>query len=448
MARLFGTDGVRGIANTELDCELAYRIGKAGAYVLSRELGEKPVIIVGKDTRKSGDMLENALSSGIMSAGGSVMQAGVIPTPAVAYLVRKYGLQAGVVISASHNPMEYNGIKFFNAGGFKLPDEIEDEIEELVKNPEKIPSAYGEEVGTILPCISAQSDYIDFAKSTVDCDFKNLKIALDCAHGATSKIAAKIFSDLGAMIFETGSNPDGTNINKNCGSTYISNICEFTKNVGADIGIAFDGDGDRVLFSDEYGNEIDGDMVMAILGTYMKNNGTLKANTIVGTVMSNLGLSIFGEENGIEIKQASVGDRYVLEKMMKYGYNLGGEQSGHVIMLDYNTTGDGIVTALQVLRVLKNTFTKLSELSNVIKKLPQVLVNTRVENKNKELVLKDEEILELIENVNIKLFKKGRVLVRASGTEPLFRVMLEGEDIEEITAYANEIAGLISKKYA
>ena len=448
MARLFGTDGVRGIANTELDCELAYRIGKAGAYVLSKELGEKPVILVGKDTRLSGDMLENALSSGIMSAGGDVMPAGVIPTPAVAYLVRKYNLQAGVVISASHNPMEYNGIKFFNSKGFKLRDEIEDEIEEYVKNPEKIPSAEKENVGRVLSCTSAVKDYIDFAKSTLNCDLKTLKIAVDCANGATAKIAPQIFSDLGAMVFETGTEPDGTNINKNCGSTYISNVCEFTKSVGADIGIAFDGDGDRVLFSDEFGNEIDGDQVMAILGLYMKNNGALNDNTIVGTVMSNLGLTIFGEDNDISIKQASVGDRYVLEKMLKYGYNLGGEQSGHVIILDYNTTGDGIITALQVLKILKNTNARLSELSSVIKKLPQVLVNTRVENQNKEFVLKDEEILELIENVNIKLFKKGRVLVRASGTEPLFRVMLEGEDIEEITNYANEIAGLISQKYA
>lgn len=448
MGRLFGTDGVRGIANTELTCDLAYKIGRAGAYVLSKQSGEKPVILVGKDTRISGDMLEAALTAGILSSGGSVMSAGVIPTPAIAHLVRQYGTQAGVVISASHNPMEYNGIKFFNADGFKLKDEIEDEIERLVHDDSEIKIAVGDEVGVILPCPNAQQDYMNYAKSTVDCDFKDLKIAVDCANGATSRIGDAIFAELGAMVFAMANEPDGTNINKNCGSTHIKNICEYTKETGADIGIAFDGDGDRVLFSDEFGNEIDGDQVMAILGNYMKNNGSLKENTIVGTVMSNLGLTLFGEANDIAIKQASVGDRYVLEKMLKYGYNLGGEQSGHIIVLDYNTTGDGIVTALQVLKILKNTNSKLSDLAGIIKKLPQILVNTRVKNENKELVLKDEEVLELVENVNIKLFKKGRVLVRPSGTEPLFRVMLEGEDIEEITAYANEIAALIQQKYA
>lgn len=448
MGRLFGTDGVRGIANTELNCDLAYKIGRAGAFVLSKECGEKPIILVGKDTRISGDMLESALVAGILSSGGDVMLAGVVPTPAIAYLVRKYGVQAGVVISASHNPMEYNGIKFFNSQGFKLKDEIEDEIEKLVLDDSEIPVVTGSFVGKIIKCNTARQDYIDYAKSTIDCDFKGLKIAVDCANGATAGIGDTILSDLGAYVFSIATEPNGTNINDSCGSTYIKNVCEKTIETGSDIGIAFDGDGDRVLFSDECGNEIDGDQVMAILGKFMKSNGILKNNTIVGTVMSNLGLSIFGEENDIKIKQASVGDRYVLEKMLKNDFNLGGEQSGHIIMLDYNTTGDGIVTALQILKILKNTGTKLSQLSQIIKKLPQILVNTKVKNENKELVLKDEEILELVENVNIKLFKKGRVLVRASGTEPLFRVMIEGEDIDEITAYANEIAELIKEKYA
>ena len=448
MGKLFGTDGVRGIANTELTNDLAYKIGRAGAYVLSKEFGEKPVIIVGKDTRLSGDMLEASLVAGIMAAGGDVMLAGVVPTPTIAYLVRKYKIQAGVVISASHNPMEYNGIKFFNYEGFKLPDATEDEIEALIFDDSSLPVNIGENIGRIIKCDSAKQDYIDYCKSTVDCDFKSLKIAIDCANGATSSIADIIFSDLGAQVFSMSNLPNGVNINDNCGSTHMGNVCEFTKASGADLGIAFDGDGDRVLFCDEFGNEIDGDQVLAVMGTYMKNNGTLKNNTIVGTVMSNLGLTIFGEANGINVVQTSVGDRYVLERMLKDGYNIGGEQSGHIIVLDYNTTGDGIVTALQLLRILSNTNQQLSDLSGVIKKLPQVLVNTKVKNENKDKVLKDEEIANLIENVNIALFKKGRVLVRASGTEPLFRVMLEGEDISEITTHANNIADLIKKKYA
>ena len=448
MGKLFGTDGVRGIANTELTNDLAYKIGRAGAYVLSKEFGGKPVIIIGKDTRLSGDMLEASLMAGIMAAGGDVMLAGVVPTPAIAYLVRKYKTQAGVVISASHNPMEYNGIKFFNHEGFKLPDATEDEIEALIFDDSSLPVNIGENIGKLLKCDLAKQDYIDYCKSTVDCDFKTLKIAIDCANGATSSIADVIFSDLGAQVFSMSNLPNGININDNCGSTHMGNVCEFTKASGADVGIAFDGDGDRVLFCDEYGNEIDGDQVMAVMGNYMKNNGTLKKNTIVGTVMSNLGLTIFGENNGIDIVQTSVGDRYVLERMLKDGYNIGGEQSGHIIVLDYNTTGDGIVTALQLLRILSNTNQKLSDLSGVIKKLPQVLVNAKVKNENKDLVLKDDEISNMVETVNIALFKKGRVLVRASGTEPLFRVMLEGEDIDEITKFANDIAGLIKTKYA
>ena len=448
MGKLFGTDGVRGIANTELTNELAYKIGRAGAYVLSKEFGERPVIIVGKDTRLSGDMLEASLISGIMAAGGNVMLAGVVPTPAIAYLVRKYKIQAGVVISASHNPMEYNGIKFFNHEGFKLPDDTENEIEALIFDDSSLPVNIGQDVGKIVKCDSAKHDYIDYCKSTVDCDFKTLKIAIDCANGATSNIADIIFSELGAQVFSMSNLPNGTNINDNCGSTHMKNVCEFTKASGADVGIAFDGDGDRVLFCDEFGNEIDGDQVMAVMGNYMKNNGTLKKDTIVGTVMSNLGLTIFGENHGINVVQTSVGDRYVLERMLKDGYNIGGEQSGHIIVLDYNTTGDGIVTALQLLRILSNTNQKLSDLSGVIKKLPQVLVNAKVKNQNKDLVLKDDEISNLVETINIALFKKGRVLVRASGTEPLFRVMLEGEDIDEITEFANKIADLIKGKYA
>ncbi len=446
MGRLFGTDGVRGIANRELTCDLAYKIGRGATFLMGEKAGNQPTLLVAKDTRISGDMLSSALIAGILSAGGNAISAGILPTPAVAYLVRKYQADAGVMISASHNPMEYNGIKFFSSDGFKLPDSWEDAIEASLSAEPPLPT--GEEIGRILSETKAQKDYADYLKSTVDCDFKDLKIALDCANGATSHLAESILSELGASVFPIANTPNGTNINQNCGSTHPSLICEHTVSSGADVGIAFDGDGDRVLFSDKFGNLVDGDQIMAILASHMKNLGTLKENTLVGTVMSNLGLSIFGKENGITVTQAKVGDKYVLEKMLKYGYNLGGEQSGHIILLDYNTTGDGILTALQILRIMKNTHSSLSQLASLIRKLPQVLVNATVKNENKDLVLNDEEISELLENINIRLFQKGRVLVRASGTEPLFRVMLEGENLAEITDYANRIAALIQTKYA
>ncbi len=448
MARLFGTDGIRGIANEELTPTLAYLVGKAATFVLAKKQSAHPLFLIAKDSRISGDMLQSAITAGILSQGGSVIPAGVLPTPAVAYLLRTYSATAGIMISASHNPMEYNGIKIFDANGFKLPDETEDEIEKIVQNPEVLPQTASDEIGTILPAKNAERDYIDFLKATVNCNFKGLKIALDCANGATSSIAESVFSELGATIYPIANQPDGKNINRNCGSTHPEHICRYTVNSSCDIGISFDGDGDRVLFSDEFGNMVDGDQILAILSKNMQKNGTLQKNTAVSTVMSNFGLTLFGETNNINIVQANVGDRYVLEKMLQNGYNLGGEQSGHIIILDHNTTGDGILTALKVVEILVTENQKMSALSTIFDKLPQVLVNAKVKNENKDFVLKDEAILELVENVSIRLFKKGRALVRPSGTEPLFRVMIEGENLDQIQRYANEIAQMIEEKYS
>lgn len=445
MARLFGTDGVRGIANKELTCSLAYRIGKAATQVLSTGKQKKPLFLIGLDSRISGDMLQSAITAGILSEGGDVMQLGVLPTPGVAYLVRKYNAAAGIMISASHNPAEYNGIKIFSGNGFKLPDETEDEIERLTNSTMLSTSS---RIGIIRPSGNAVRNYIDFLKSTVPRDFQGISIALDCANGATSHIAEAVFAELDATVCVTANEPNGLNINHNCGSTHPETICEFTKKSGSHIGISFDGDGDRVLFSDETGTPVDGDQILAILAKNMQKNGTLKRNTVVSTVMSNFGLTLFGEQNGIHIKQTNVGDRYVLEKMLQSGYNLGGEQSGHIILLDHNTTGDGILTALQLVTTLMQTATPLSTLARTLTKLPQVLINARVKNENKELVLKNEAVLELVENITIKLFRKGRVLVRPSGTEPLFRVMIEGENPEEIQQYAKQIATLIEETFS
>lgn len=446
MARLFGTDGVRGIANQELTCELAFSIGKAAASVL-KSGQHRPLFLTATDSRKSGDMLEAALTSGILSSGGNVIPLGVLPTPAVAFLVRKYSATAGIMISASHNPMEYNGIKIFDANGFKLNDQTEDKIEQLTKHPEQLKSANPDEIGCILPKKDAARDYINYVKSTVDCTFEGITIALDCANGATATVAETVFSELGATVFATANHPDGTNINRCCGSTYLKNICQFTTTNHAHLGISFDGDGDRVLFSDESGAAVDGDQILAILAQNMKQRGILQQNTVVSTVMSNFGLSLFGEANGITVKQSNVGDRYVLEKMLQSGYNLGGEQSGHIIMLQHNTTGDGILTALQIVSIVKQQSTSLSSLATVISKLPQVLLNAKVKNENKELVLTNEAITELVENITIRLFRKGRVLVRPSGTEPVFRVMLEGENPDEIREYAKKIVFLIEEIY-
>lgn len=446
MGRMFGTDGVRGIANTELTANLAYNLGRAGAFVLS-DAKDKPTILVGKDTRISGDMLESALVAGICSVGARAICVGVVPTPAIAYLTRYYNADAGVVISASHNPVEYNGIKFFNKDGYKLHDSVEDKIENLIKNNlEGIPFPSGTEIGTKEYKHKAIEDYINYLKESVDADLTGLKIAIDCAEGASYYSAPKILKDLGADVFVIHNNPDGTNINKDCGSTHMGELRSFTRSIGCDIGFALDGDADRCLAVDENGEYINGDHIISILSKSLKEEGNLKEDTAVVTVMSNMGLDIASEELGINLIKTKVGDRYVLEEMLKGGYKIGGEQSGHVILLDYNTTGDGLMTALSLSKVLKKSGKKASELRSQMKVLPQVLVNAKVANNMKNLHEIDDEIKSAIEKVEEELHGRGRVLIRASGTEPLIRVMLEGEDLEAIEAMANSIAKLIENK--
>ena len=447
MGRLFGTDGIRGVVNKELTCELVFKIGQAGAYILTKEYNKSPEIVVGKDTRISCDMLESSLIAGLCSAGADVIRLGVLPTPAVAYLTRLYKADAGVMISASHNPMEYNGIKFFDAEGFKLKDKLEEKIENIVlNNNDSFNVADVADIGKVRELNGAYQDYLNFAKNTIDCDLSGLKIAIDCANGATYKLAGKIFSDLGAQVIALNNFPNGININKNCGSTNIDKLQKFVENNDFDVGIAFDGDGDRVLATDENGNLIDGDRILAICASYMKKIGKLKNNSIVATIMSNLGLKKAMEESEIELKQTSVGDRYVLEQMLKTGENLGGEQSGHIIFLDYNTTGDGIVSALQLLAIMKKTGKKLSELAKVMKVFPQVMAGAKVSENKKKLLSTDGEINLKIAEVAKKYKDTGRVLVRPSGTEPVVRVMIEGEDISVIKKDAEILAKLIENK--
>lgn len=448
MGRMFGTDGVRGVANTELTAQIAYNLGRAGAYVLT-EGAHKPKILVAKDTRISGDMLESALIAGILSVGAEAVVLGVVPTPAVAYLTRKYGADAGVMISASHNPVEYNGIKFFNDKGYKLSDELEDEIQRVIESGfEGVPSPTGTDIGKETIEVSALDDYIEFAKETIPYSLKGLKIALDCANGAAYKSSVKAFRELGADVFVINDNPDGTNINENCGSTHPEELMEYVVKKGCDLGFAFDGDADRCLAVDDKGNLVNGDFILMLCAKYLKEIGKLKDDTLVVTVMSNLGLDIAAKKEGINVVKTSVGDRYVLEEMIKDNYVLGGEQSGHVIFLDYNTTGDGLVTALQIASIVKKKEAKLSELCSIMKELPQVLANATIPNEKKNLYLTDEEIQEEIKKIEDALHGVGRVLIRPSGTEPLVRVMLEGENQEEIDRMAHGLADLIQRKYA
>lgn len=447
MGKLFGTDGVRGIANKELTIEMAYKLGQAGAYVLTKEKKHKPTILIGRDTRISGEMLESALIAGICSVGANATSIGIVPTPAVAYLTRLYNADAGVVISASHNPVEYNGIKFFNNKGYKLSDQLEDEIEDLMLNDsEKLELPTGTDIGRVKHMNECVNDYIEYAKSVIDIDLKRMKIVIDCANGASYVSAPETLRQLGAEVFIIHNEPDGTNINKKCGSTHMEDLQQYVKQVGADIGLAFDGDADRCLAVDEQGNIIDGDQIMAICGLHMKDKGLLKQDTIVATVMSNLGLFIMGKEKRVNIEQTKVGDRYVLEKMIEKGYNLGGEQSGHIIFLDENTTGDGLLTAIHLLDALKNSDKKLSELANVMKILPQVLINAKVSNKNKYNYLEDKVIEEAIKKLEDKFDGEGRVLIRPSGTEPLVRVMIEGKDKEVLEYEAKGLATLIESR--
>lgn len=446
MARMFGTDGVRGVAGTELSIELATKLGQAGACVLTKEKSHQPTIIVGCDTRISGGMLANALMAGICSVGANAIYIGVAPTPAIAYLTRKHKVDAGVVISASHNPMEFNGIKFFNGDGYKLSDELEDEIEALIKNNmEDIDFPTGSGIGRVDYRFDIVDEYVEFEKKTVPVDLSDLKIVIDCAEGASSYTSVKTLRDLGADLIAIHTEPDGTNINANCGSTHMDEIKARVVSEKADVGIAFDGDADRMLAVDENGKIVDGDEIMAICGNYLKSKGRLAKDTIVVTVMTNLGFSIMGKEQDINIEKTKVGDRYVLENMKENGYNLGGEQSGHVIFLDDNTTGDGLLSALHLLQVMVDTGKPLSELAKVMEVLPQALVNAKVPNNKKESYMEYSDIAEAIAELEKKFAGEGRVLIRPSGTEPLVRVMIEGKDQKVIDEEAHKLAELITK---
>ena len=446
MARMFGTDGVRGVAGTELTIDLAMKLGQAGAYVLTKTKSHQPTIIVGCDTRISGGMLANALMAGICSVGANAIYVGVVPTPAIAYLTRKHKVDAGVVISASHNPMEFNGIKFFNGEGYKLSDELEDEIESLIRNNmEDIDFPIGPGIGKVEYRFDIRDEYVEFQKKTVPVDLSSLKIVIDCAEGASYYTSVKTLKDLGANLIAIHTKPDGTNINANCGSTHMDELRARVVLEKADVGIAFDGDADRMLAVDENGKVVDGDEIMAICGNYMKQKGTLAKNTVVVTVMTNLGFSLMGKEQGIHIEKTKVGDRYVLENMRENGYNLGGEQSGHVIFLDDNTTGDGLLSALHLLQVMVETGKPLSELAKIMQVLPQALVNAKVPNHKKESYMEYTEIAEAIEELESKFAGEGRVLIRPSGTEPLVRVMIEGKNQGAIEEEATKLAELIEK---
>ena len=450
MGRMFGTDGVRGVANKELTADLAMQLGQAGAYVLSKDNGgKKPLIMVGCDTRRSGDMLANALMAGACSVGADVVYLGILPTPAVAYLARTHHADAGVVISASHNPMEFNGIKFFDGEGFKLPDAVEDEIEAVIRSGmAEITFPTGEGVGHIEYHMDAWHEYVEHSVATVPMDLTGMKVVVDAAEGASYLSNVAALRELGATVIAIHNEPDGVNINRQCGSTHMEELRERVLQEGAVIGIAFDGDADRFLAVDENGEMVDGDKIMAIIGRSLKEKGQLKGDTIVATVMSNLGFFIMGDENGIHIERTKVGDRYVLERMKEIDSNLGGEQSGHIIFLGENTTGDGLLSCLHLLQVMKETGKPLSELASIMKKYPQILINAHVDNAKKEHYRDYPEIVADIEKLEKEFDGKGRVLIRPSGTEPLVRVMIEGEDQNVLQEKAQALAELIEKVMA
>lgn len=444
MGRLFGTDGVRGVANEELTPVLAMQLGQAGACILTREKAHKPTIMVGCDTRISGDMLANALMAGACSVGANCVYVGVLPTPAVAYLTRKYKVDAGVVISASHNPVEFNGIKFFDGDGYKLPDALEDEIEAMIRGGmEEIKFPTGTGVGKIKYRTDAREEYINHSIKAVRVSLEGLKIVADCAEGASYYTSIEALKELGGEVVAIHNNPDGTNINANCGSTHMEELQARVVYEKANVGLAFDGDADRLLAVDENGTLIDGDQIMAIVASHMMKQGKLKKNLVIATVMSNLGFFLMGKKQGIQIEQTKVGDRYVLERMREAGANLGGEQSGHIIFLDENTTGDGLLSALHLLEVMVETGKPLSELAKVMEVMPQALVNAKVPNHKKEHYMDYPEIAEAIEQLDRKFAGEGRVLIRPSGTEPMVRVMIEGKDKKQIDEEAGKLAELI-----
>ncbi|WP_214733978.1 phosphoglucosamine mutase [Exiguobacterium sp. s154] len=448
MGKYFGTDGVRGVANSELTAELAYRLGRAGGYVLSKHLpeGEQPKVLIGRDTRISGHMLEGALIAGLLSIGAEVMRLGVITTPGVAYLTKSLDATAGVMISASHNPVADNGIKFFGSDGFKLDDATEQEIEDILDAAEDtLPRPTGKDLGFVSDYYEGAQKYLQMLKQTVEEDFDGLHIALDCAHGATSGLAARLFADLEANVSTIGNSPNGLNINEGVGSTHPEHLAEFVREKGADMGLAFDGDGDRLIAIDENGDIVDGDKIMYICGKYLSEKGRLKDNTIVATVMSNLGFHKAVEEAGMTALQTAVGDRYVVEEMKKHQYTLGGEQSGHLIFLDHSTTGDGMLSGVQLAEIVKSTGRKLSELAAEMPVYPQKLVNIRVTNKND--AMNGERVLATIKEAEAEMAGNGRILVRASGTEPLVRVMAEAPTAEECDRYVEKIAQVVREDY-
>lgn len=448
MGRLFGTDGVRGVANKDLTNELAMKIGMAAAEILLKTSEDKrPTVMIGRDTRASGDMLEAALTAGFCSVGVNVLSVGVVPTPAIAYLVGKYGCEAGVMISASHNPCEYNGIKIFQSTGYKLPDALEEEIESIILDtPDKIELKTGGEVGRRTYCKTAVEDYIEHVVSVCEVSLDGLNIAIDTANGSASVCAKEIFTRLGAKCHMLSDTPNGVNINLNCGSTHMEELSEFVKANKLDLGVAFDGDADRMLAVDENGEIVDGDKVIAICATQMKQENKLSKDTAVVTVMSNMGFFKFCENNGIKCAKTAVGDRYVLERMLKDGYNIGGEQSGHVIFLDYATTGDGELSAVKLLETVVKSGTTLAQLSKVMTVYPQVLINVPVTPEGKMKYNNDEYIISAVQEAEMELHGDGRVLVRVSGTEPLVRVMLEGMDTEQITRLGNYIADVVKER--
>lgn len=448
MGRLFGTDGIRGIANKDLTCELATQLGRAAAQVLTNKSNRHPRVLIGKDTRLSSDMLENAMAAGLCSIGASVVTLGVVPTPAVAYLVEKYKADAGIMISASHNSFEYNGIKIFSGDGFKLPDDLEERIEDIILGKtdisDQLPQDEG--LGTVTRAQDAVRDYIEHVKSTVHFALDGMKLAIDCANGSASATAEALFTELGAQVTMLNQSPDGINVNDNCGSTHMEGLIEYVRAHDLDAGVAFDGDADRCLMVDEAGNFVDGDFIMAICALDMKSRGKLNKNTVVGTIMTNMGFQKFCEENGMRFEATKVGDRYVLEQMRLEGYSFGGEQSGHVIFRDFATTGDGQLTACQLLSLLHRRQGKLSSLATAMQRYPQTMVNITVTPEGKLAFYTDQRVRAAIEKVTAELGGEGRIIVRPSGTEPLLRVMVEGRDEAQIQALAEEVAQVIREE--
>ncbi|HEY4622873.1 MAG TPA: phosphoglucosamine mutase [Solibacillus sp.] len=442
MGKYFGTDGVRGVANSELTPEFAFKLGRIGGYVLTKDAKDHPKVLIGRDTRISGEMLEGALVAGLLSIGAEVMRLGVISTPGVAYLSRVMNAEAGVMISASHNPVADNGIKFFGPDGFKLTDAQEAEIEALIDaEQDTLPRPVGAAIGTVTDYFEGGQKYISYLKQTVDEDFVGLHVALDCAHGATSSLATHLFADLEADISTMGASPDGLNINEGVGSTHPEALAAFVVERGANLGLAFDGDGDRLIAVDENGTIVDGDQIMFIIGKYLNAKGRLTKNTVVSTVMSNMGFYKALEENDMTSVQTAVGDRYVVEEMRANGYNVGGEQSGHIVFLDYNTTGDGLLTGIQLVAIMKATGKKLSELAAEMTIYPQKLVNVRVTDKH--AVTQNEKVAAVIAEVEAEMNGNGRVLVRPSGTEPLVRVMVEAATVEACETFVHRIAEVV-----